>query len=148
MHSRLGRTDGEKPADLFNVPHKSQGHVVQIYILIRGFAHGDAAAPDCPDGMVFQYSLLDFEYVIPAAAFHILFFPDKPDQFQPAEYIGGEGILNAGFKEGDKIVSVEGKSVTTGNDLISEIQSHKAGDIITVTVDREGQNIEIKTELE
>ena len=72
----------------------------------------------------------------------------KEDSGVIVSQVTGDNAKNAGFKEGDKIVSVEGKSVTTGNDLISEIQSHKAGDIITVTVDRDGQNIEIKTKLE
>ena len=72
----------------------------------------------------------------------------KEDSGIVVAQITGENAKKAGFKEGDKIVSVEGKNVTTGNDLISEVQSHKAGDTITVTVERDGQNIEIKTELE
>ena len=72
----------------------------------------------------------------------------KEDSGVVVAQITGENAKKAGFKEGDKIVSVEGKNVTTGNDLISEVQSHKAGDTITVTVERDGQNIEIKTELE
>ena len=72
----------------------------------------------------------------------------KEDSGVIVSQVTGDKAKNAGFKEGDKIVSVEGKSVTTGNDLISEVQSHKAGDIITVIVDRDGQNVEIKTELE
>ena len=72
----------------------------------------------------------------------------KEDSGVIVSQVTGDKAKNAGFKEGDKIVSVEGKSVTTGNDLISEVQSHKAGDIITVTVERDGQNVEIKTELE
>jgi S1-C subfamily serine protease len=57
-------------------------------------------------------------------------------------------LKKAGFKEGDKIVSVEGKNIYASSDLISEVQSHKSGDTITVTVERDGQNIEIKTVLD
>ena len=62
--------------------------------------------------------------------------------------ITGENAKKAGFKEGDKIVSVEGKNISASSDLISEVQSHKSGDTITVTVERDGQNIEIKTVLD
>lgn len=62
--------------------------------------------------------------------------------------ITGENAKKAGFKEGDKIVSVEGKNISASSDLISEVQSHKSGDTITVTVERDGQNVEIKTVLD
>lgn len=62
--------------------------------------------------------------------------------------VTGDNAKNAGFQEGDKVVSIDGKEVTTSSDLISEVQSHKAGDKVAVTVERDGQSIEIKTELE
>ena len=62
--------------------------------------------------------------------------------------VSGENAKKAGFQEGDKVVSVEGKEVSTSNDLISEVQSHEAGDTISVTVERDGQKVELKTELE
>lgn len=62
--------------------------------------------------------------------------------------VTGENAKKAGFQEGDKVVSIDGKDVTTSNDLISEVQSHKPGDTVAVTVERNGQPIEIKTELE
>jgi S1-C subfamily serine protease len=62
--------------------------------------------------------------------------------------VTGENAKKAGFQEGDKVVSIEGKDIATSNDLISEVQSHKPGDTVAVTVERNGQPVEIKTELE
>ncbi len=62
--------------------------------------------------------------------------------------VTGDNAKKAGFKEGDKIVSVDGKDISSGNDLISVVQSHSTGDTITVTVERDGQQVELKTELE
>ena len=72
----------------------------------------------------------------------------KEDSGVVVVQVTGENAKKAGFKEGDKIVSIEGTDVTTSNDLISAVQSHKTGDTITVSVERDGQNIEIKTELD
>ena len=62
--------------------------------------------------------------------------------------VTGDNAKKAGFKEGDKVVKVEGKDVSSSNEVVSEVQSHKAGDTISVTVERDGQAVEIKTELE
>ena len=62
--------------------------------------------------------------------------------------VTGENAKSAGFKEGDKIVSFEGKNISNSNDLISAVQSHNAGDSVAVTVERDGQKVEIKTTLE
>lgn len=62
--------------------------------------------------------------------------------------VNGDNAKKAGFKEGDKVVKVEDKDVSTSTDLTSEVQSHKAGDTVSVTVERDGQAVEIKTELE
>lgn len=62
--------------------------------------------------------------------------------------VTGNNAKKAGFAEGDKIVSIDGKNITNSTDLISEVQSHKAGDTVTIVVDRNGQSIEIQTVLE
>ena len=62
--------------------------------------------------------------------------------------VTGNNAKKAGFAEGDKIVSIDGKNITSSTDLISEVQSHKSGDTVTIVVERDGQSIEIKTELE
>ena len=72
----------------------------------------------------------------------------KEDSGVYVAQVTGENAKKAGFQEGDKVVSIDGKKVDTSNDLVSEVQSHKSGDTVTVTVERDGQPIEIKTELE
>ena len=62
--------------------------------------------------------------------------------------VTGNNAKKAGFKEGDRIVSIDGKNVGSSSDLISEVQSHKAGDTVSVVVERDGQSIEINTTLE
>ena len=62
--------------------------------------------------------------------------------------VTGDNAKKAGFREGDKVVSIDGKDVATSSDLVSEVQSHKSGDTVSVTVERDGQPVEIKTELE
>ena len=62
--------------------------------------------------------------------------------------VTGDNAKKAGLKEGDVITSVDGKTVSTSNDLISALQSHKAGDTITINVNRNNQAVEIKTVLE
>lgn len=62
--------------------------------------------------------------------------------------VTGENAKKAGFAEGDKIIFVDGKSIGSSSDLISEIQSHSAGDTVSITVEREGQSVEISTVLE
>ena len=62
--------------------------------------------------------------------------------------VTGNNAKKAGFAEGDKIVSIDGKNITNSTDLISEVQSHKSGDTVTIVVDRNGQSIEIQTVLE
>lgn len=72
----------------------------------------------------------------------------KDDSGVYVAQVTGDNAKKAGFQEGDKVVSIDGKDVATSNDLVSEVQSHKSGDTVTVTVERDGQPVEIKTELE
>ena len=72
----------------------------------------------------------------------------KEDSGVYVAQVTGDNAKKAGFREGDKVVSIDGKDIATGNDLVSEVQSHKSGDTVTVTVERDGQPVEIKTELE
>lgn len=72
----------------------------------------------------------------------------KDDSGVYVAQVTGDNAKKAGFREGDKVVSIDGKDVATSNDLVSEVQSHKSGDTVTVTVERDGQPVEIKTELE
>ena len=62
--------------------------------------------------------------------------------------VNGENAKKAGFEEGDKIVSFDGKNISTGNDLIAAVQSHKSGDSVPVVLERDGKEVKIETELE
>ena len=72
----------------------------------------------------------------------------KDDSGVYVAQVTGDNAKKAGFREGDKVVAIDGKDVATSNDLVSEVQSHKSGDTVSVTVERDGQPVEIKTELE
>ena len=62
--------------------------------------------------------------------------------------VTGENAKNAGFQEKDRIISIDGKEIKSSNEFISIIRKHKIGDTVTVVVERNGQEMEIKTELE
>ena len=62
--------------------------------------------------------------------------------------VTGENAKKAGFEEGDKIVSIEGKTIESSNDLITEVKNHKSGDTVSIVVDRNGQSVEISSVLE
>ena len=79
---------------------------------------------------------------------------------QNAEYYGlekagvyiaqvtGDNAKKAGFKENDRIVSFNGKEISQSSEFISLVRKCKVGDTVTITVSRDGQEIEIKTVLE
>ena len=62
--------------------------------------------------------------------------------------VTGENAKKAGFQEKDRIVSIDGKEVNSSNEFISLVRKHKIGDTVSVVVERNGQELEIKTELE
>lgn len=62
--------------------------------------------------------------------------------------ISGANAQKAGFKEGDRVVSIDGQEIKSSSDFIGIVRKHKVGDTVSVVVSRDGQEIEIKTELE
>ena len=44
-----------------------------------------------------------------------------------------------GLKAGDRIVSIDGTEIGTKDDLSSLMQTHSAGDVLSITVARQGQ---------
>ena len=62
--------------------------------------------------------------------------------------VTGSNAKKAGFQEKDRIVSIDGKEVSTSSEFISLVRKHKVGDTVSIVVSRNGQEIEIKTELE
>ena len=54
----------------------------------------------------------------------------------------------AGMKSGDVITAVDGKKVDDVSSLHSTLYSHKVGDTVNVTVNRNGRNVSLKVKLE
>ena len=62
--------------------------------------------------------------------------------------VTGENAQKAGFEQGDRIISLDGEEINDSQTFISKIRSHKVGDTVAIVVSRDGQEIEIRTELE
>lgn len=62
--------------------------------------------------------------------------------------VTGTTAKKAGFESGDRIVEFNGEAVRDSSALISKVRACKIGDKVTVKVIRDGQEIEIKTQLE
>ena len=62
--------------------------------------------------------------------------------------VTGENARSAGFQEMDRIISFNGKEISSSNEFITLVRKCKVGDTVTVVVSRKGQEIEIKTVLE
>lgn len=59
----------------------------------------------------------------------------------------GSPARAAGLQAGDIITKVNGEGIPDGPALVSQVVKHKPGDEITLTVEREGQTLELKTKL-
>lgn len=62
--------------------------------------------------------------------------------------VTGENAQKAGLQQNDRIVSFEGETIESSQQFITAVKKHKAGDTVTMVVNRGGQDIEIKTVLE
>jgi putative serine protease PepD len=63
------------------------------------------------------------------------------------EVRAGTPAADAGLKSGDRIVSVDGKRIVSGDGLTSAISAKKPGDTVSVTYNRGGQSHTVKIEL-
>lgn len=72
-------------------------------------------------------------------------------QYKEGVYIVGiqknSAAESAGLKEYDRIISVDGKEVTTSTELKKEITSKSVGDSVKIVVERDGEEIEITATL-
>lgn len=50
----------------------------------------------------------------------------------------------AGFKVGDRIISVDGVEITQSNDIIEVRDQHKVGDIVVFVIERDGETMELE----
>lgn len=62
--------------------------------------------------------------------------------------VTGSNAQKAGFQEKDRVISINGKEISSSSEFISVVRKCKVGDTVTVVVSRNGQQIEIKTVLE
>lgn len=60
---------------------------------------------------------------------------------------GGEAADDAGIRDGDLIVSVDGTPIRSFDELRGLISSHSPGETVTVTVLRDGQRIDVEVQL-
>lgn len=63
------------------------------------------------------------------------------------DVVEGSGAAEAGVQAGDVITACDGKQVYSANDLILQVRSHKVGDTITLTVERDGEEQDIDVTL-
>jgi len=63
------------------------------------------------------------------------------------EVRAGTPAADAGLQSGDRIVSVDGKRIVSGDGLTSAISAKKPGDAVSITYSREGQSHTVKIEL-
>lgn len=61
------------------------------------------------------------------------------------QVIPGKGAAEAGLKEGDVVVKVDGKPVTGALSLRGVLDGHKAGDAVVVVYERNGKTMQTKT---
>ncbi|MGD9961057.1 S1C family serine protease [Nocardioides sp.] len=54
---------------------------------------------------------------------------------------------DAGLEKGDLVTAVDGQSITDGASLIVQIRTHRPGDTITLTVDRDGDTRDVEVTL-
>jgi serine protease DegQ len=61
--------------------------------------------------------------------------------------VEGSPAEAAGFREGDVIVAIDGEEIAIPEDLFSYLRGKEPGDEVTVTVNREGEEVEITARL-
>ena len=59
----------------------------------------------------------------------------------------GSGAEQAGIQAGDVITACDGEQIYSANDLIIQVRSHKIGDTVTLTVERDGEEQEFEVTL-
>jgi S1-C subfamily serine protease len=59
----------------------------------------------------------------------------------------GTGADEAGMRAGDIIVAVDGESLATMSELVAEVRSRAPGDVLTLTVVRDGEELEVEVTL-
>ena len=66
---------------------------------------------------------------------------------QITSVVSGSPADKAGLKAGDVVTAIDGTSITSADDLTSQVGAHQPSDTITVTVTRNGSPKDIKVTL-
>jgi serine protease Do len=61
--------------------------------------------------------------------------------------VAGSPAADAGLQKGDIVTQIDGKDLTTDSAFAEAVDNHKPGDVITLTVQRNGQNMSVKVTL-
>ena len=64
-----------------------------------------------------------------------------------AEIYEGSGAANSDLQVGDIITAINGKSVTSTTDVTLDVRAYNVGDTVTVTVNRNGQTVDVPVTL-
>ena len=72
---------------------------------------------------------------------------DVPQGAYVQAVISGTGAAEAGVKVGDIITAVDGKEIKKQTDLAKIVISYEVGDAVTLTIDRQGQEITLQVTL-
>lgn len=64
-----------------------------------------------------------------------------------SEVIDGGGAKEAGLKKGDVLLAVGGKQVKTRDQMLKQLEPHKSGEKVKVTVRREDQELDFEVRL-
>lgn len=73
--------------------------------------------------------------------------PDRRGGTEIGEVIEGEAADNAGLRRGDRVTAVGGVGVESFGDVVHEIRNHEAGDTVTFSIDRDGEDLELELTL-
>ncbi|MBR5259016.1 MAG: PDZ domain-containing protein, partial [Eggerthellaceae bacterium] len=61
--------------------------------------------------------------------------------------VRGSGADEAGLREGDIVTAFDGKPVESASDLMLDVRTKNPGDVVTLTVNRDGENMEVEVTL-
>ncbi len=59
----------------------------------------------------------------------------------------GSGAADAGLREGDIVIAFDGKPVESASDLMLDVRTKNPGDTVMLTVNRDGQDMEVQVTL-
>lgn len=59
----------------------------------------------------------------------------------------GTGAAEAGLQEGDIVTAFDGQAVTSASDLMLDVRTKNPGDVVTLTVNRAGETLEVEVTL-